>query len=191
MKNVILIGDSIRMGYAPFVSKTLEGEATVWGPEENGGTSRNVLAHLQTWLANRPADVVHLNCGLHDLARDPDEEGRMDKVRVELDEYAGNLREIFSQILASGCKLIWATITPVNEENHRIKGFDRLEVDVEKYNATALNVAREFSLPVDDLFGVVQNAEPQKVLLPDGVHFTEEGSALLADAVVHSLRANW
>jgi lysophospholipase L1-like esterase len=190
MKNVILIGDSIRMGYLPFVEKALEGEATVWGPYVNGGTSRNVLANLSEWVLERPADVVHLNCGLHDLARDPDENGRMDKVRVELDEYESNLRAIFSQVVDSGRKLIWATITPVNEENHRSKGFDRLEADVEKYNAAALRTGEEFQLPVTDLNRVVREAGPEKVLLPDGVHYTDEGSALLARAVVQLLRAN-
>ncbi|HEY66459.1 MAG TPA: hypothetical protein G4O02_18060 [Caldilineae bacterium] len=44
--SVVLIGDSIRMGYEPFVWEMLQGVADVWGPEENGGTSQNVLDHL-------------------------------------------------------------------------------------------------------------------------------------------------
>ena len=34
---VVLIGDSIRMGYQPFVTEALAGEAEIWAPEENGG----------------------------------------------------------------------------------------------------------------------------------------------------------
>ncbi|WP_257968099.1 hypothetical protein [Peribacillus deserti] len=35
MKKVLLLGDSIRMGYEPFVREALEGKAEVTAPEEN------------------------------------------------------------------------------------------------------------------------------------------------------------
>ena len=35
MKNVLLIGDSIRKGYDKAVKKTLEGKANVYFPEDN------------------------------------------------------------------------------------------------------------------------------------------------------------
>ena len=43
MKAVILIGDSIRMGYQETVREQLGGRAGVWGPAENGGTSEYEL----------------------------------------------------------------------------------------------------------------------------------------------------
>jgi len=68
MKAAILIGDSIRMGYEGFVRDALAGTADVWAPEENGGTSRNVLAHLDEWVLSRnkefdrlEADVIAYN----------------------------------------------------------------------------------------------------------------------------------
>jgi len=66
-RRVVLIGDSIRMGYQAVVQRELEGIAQVSGPEQNGGTSGHVLANLEAWvLAQGPApDVVHLTCGLH------------------------------------------------------------------------------------------------------------------------------
>ena len=67
MKKVILIGDSIRMGYQPTVQQALLNQAHVWVPQENGGTSTNVLAHLDEWILSHRPDIVHLNCGLHDL----------------------------------------------------------------------------------------------------------------------------
>ena len=66
---VVLIGDSIRMGYQDHVVSQLAGRAEVWAPEENGGDSRNVLAHLDQWVFVRQPDLVHVNCGLHDLKR--------------------------------------------------------------------------------------------------------------------------
>src|SRR4051812_1545412 len=46
---VVLIGDSIRLGYAPAVAARLTGKAVVISPPENGGDSINVLAHLDEW----------------------------------------------------------------------------------------------------------------------------------------------
>ena len=43
LPTVALIGDSIRLGYAPLVAKRLEGKARIVSPEPNGGDSSNVL----------------------------------------------------------------------------------------------------------------------------------------------------
>jgi hypothetical protein len=59
--NVVLIGDSIRLGYGPQVNNRLAGKAVVVSPPENGGDSANVLAHLDEWVVRQKPDVVHLN----------------------------------------------------------------------------------------------------------------------------------
>ena len=41
----------------------------IWAPEQNGGDSRNVLAHLDEWMLARVPDLVYVNCSLHDLKR--------------------------------------------------------------------------------------------------------------------------
>ncbi len=69
MQTVTLIGDSIRMGYQEVVGRLLAGRAKVWGPVENGGTSANALDNLDQWVIARPANIVHINCGTHDLNR--------------------------------------------------------------------------------------------------------------------------
>jgi lysophospholipase L1-like esterase len=189
MKSIILIGDSIRIGYAPFVRNELRDVAQVWEPEKNGFTSTNVLLHLEPWVLARRADVVHLNCGLHDLARDPIGEGKVRDVRVQVEEYEKNVREILSRVQQSGAAIIWATITPVHEENHRtFKGMQRWESDIEKYNEAASRVAHQLNVPINDLNLVVAKAGRDKVLLPDGVHYTEAGYELLGQAVADFLR---
>jgi len=50
---VVLVGDSIRLGYAPRVAERLSGKAVVISPAENGGDSANVLAHLSYWHGDR------------------------------------------------------------------------------------------------------------------------------------------
>ena len=46
VKTLILIGDSSRMEYQQMVQVHLGGTVDVWGPQDNGGDSRNVLDHL-------------------------------------------------------------------------------------------------------------------------------------------------
>lgn len=185
MKKVVLIGDSIRMGYQSYVQKELRSIADVWGPEENGGTSKNILLHLDKWVLKRAPDIVHLNCGLHDLKK---KFGSSDPA-ISLEAYEFNLRKIFSQILEEGIHLIWTTITPVDEVwHHQEKGFDRFEVDVAAYNAVASKVANEYQLPINDLFALITEVGLKKYLTTDGVHFVPEGSEFLGKAVAKTIK---
>ncbi len=69
MKNLLLIGDSIRMGYDKSVKKTLEGKANVIFPEENCRFASYVLRYFHEYLKDikgEDIDVVHWNAGLWD-----------------------------------------------------------------------------------------------------------------------------
>ena len=68
--SVVLIGDSIRMGYQDTVRQELQDIAEVWMPDQNGGNSENMLNHMDEWILDRTPDVVHLNCGLHDIKKE-------------------------------------------------------------------------------------------------------------------------
>ena len=176
---VVLIGDSIRMGYQDHVASQLAGRAEIWVPEENGGDSRKVLAHLDQWVLARQPDLVHVNCGLHDLKRAFGAESE-----VPLDEYERNVRQILQRLQRELDVVVWATTTPVDENwHHQNKGFDRLEADVDAYNAAARAVAEDLDVPIDDLFAVVEREGKARLLTQDGVHFTEEGSQLLGRVV--------
>ena len=68
LPTVLLLGDSIRIGYAPLVAKKLDGLATVVHPgAENGGGTTVTLKNLAEWVGDRKPAVVHWNNGLHDL----------------------------------------------------------------------------------------------------------------------------
>jgi len=188
MKHVILIGDSIRMGYQDGVRAHLAEIAEVWAPAENGGDSRNVLAHLEEWILSRDADLVHVNCGLHDLKR----EFGAPEPAVPLPEYRRNVEQILRAVLdQTRSKAVWAATTPVNEAWHREnKPFDRVEEDFNAYRRAAAEVCRDLGVPIDDLFEAITAAGRDELLLPDGVHFTEDGYALLARRVAECLRAH-
>jgi len=180
----ILIGDSIGVTYAPLVAQKLAGMAVVRGPEDNAGHTRHVLANLTAWVIDRPGDVCHLNCGLHDLKFTP-EAGH----QVPLDEYAANLRTILARLRGgfSG-RLIWAMTTPVIDAWHqKVKPFERHEQDVCCYNEAALELMREGGVEVNDLHEVIAQAGPERCLGPDGVHMNEHGNELLAEAVARAI----
>ncbi|MFO7957589.1 MAG: GDSL-type esterase/lipase family protein [Candidatus Brocadiia bacterium] len=184
MNPAILIGDSIRIGYAPFVRDGLAEEIEVWAPEENGGDSRNVLAHVEEWVLNRDPVLVHLNSGLHDIKRLPEADGPV----VPLEEYRGNVSRILKRALESTNAVIWALTTPVNEEwHHENKPFDRREADVAAYSRAAAEVCAGLGVPVNDLHTVIMKHGRDELLLPDGVHFTDEGYRLLGETVAREI----
>ncbi len=186
MQQLILIGDSIRMGYQADVIRELTELADVWAPTQNGGNSANILQHLNEWIISRAPDVVHINCGLHDLRKDFD----TGEPAIPINQYESNLRTFLKRILDKiNCTVIWALTTPVNEIwHHERKGFDRLEADVAAYNAVACKVADDLDIAINDLFGVITEAGRDSYLTPDGVHFTPEGSALLGTAVAEFVK---
>jgi len=187
MRKVVLIGDSIRMGYQDTVKRELEGLMDIWGPEANCGRSERILENLDEWMLSRDADIVHVNCGHHDLRK----AFGADDSAIPLPQHAANVEEILTKILSgTNSKVIWATTTPVNEEwHHEQKGFDRFEADVAAYNRKDTETARRLGIQVNDLHAVVMNAGRDKYLQPDGVHFTEEGKVLLGKAVAAVLKA--
>lgn len=62
MKNLLLLGDSIRMGYDSFVKEKLESRMNVYFSEDNGRFAQYTLRTLENWktqLSLPEIDVVH------------------------------------------------------------------------------------------------------------------------------------
>jgi dienelactone hydrolase/lysophospholipase L1-like esterase len=184
---VLLLGDSIRLGYAPLVSALLAETATVISPAPNGGDSANLLRHLEAWLAGTSPDVVHVNCGLHDLKRDR----VTGAYQVPLAEYTANLRALVDRLRrATDAALVFAATTPIDDARHAGGGadFDLFDADVRRYNAGAAGVMRAAGVPLHDLYWVVECAGPATLLASDGVHFAPGGYERLAAAVADCVR---
>src|SRR4029077_20606583 len=179
LPRVVLVGDSIRLGYAPRVAERLSGKAVVISPTENGGDSANVLAHLDKWVVRQKPAIVLLNCGLQHLKQSKTDGHN----KVELDSYAENLRRIVARIReGTDAALVFADTTPILDERHARRGadFDRTEVDVRRYNATATAIMGELGVPVHDLHWVVEQGGLETMLGPDGTHYTATGADTLA-----------
>jgi hypothetical protein len=180
LPRVLLIGDSISIGYTVPVRELLQGKANVHRIPENGGPTPNGLKNLSKWLGDGKWDVIHFNFGLHDVKLDA--EG---KPQVSPEEYEKNLRAIVKRLKATNAKLIWATTTPVPDAKVNPP---RKDADVVAYNAIARKVMEENGVAVDDLYGF---AKPQldRLQQPANVHFTDRGSDALAEKVAGSVRA--
>ncbi len=182
---VLIIGDSISIGYTPHVAEALAGQTEVAHNPGNGGDSANVLAHLEEWLGPGPFAVVHFNCGLHDVKVPRDRADR----QVPIEQYRRNLEQIVARLAGTGARLIWASSTPVIEAWHTArKEFDRHNRDIQAYNAVAEDIMRPAGVAINDLHALAASAGPEELLTPDGVHFTEAGYRLLGEAVAESIR---
>ncbi len=176
-----VVGDSISIHYGPYLQTMLAGVMAYsrkTAPDgslddagaANGGDSSRVLAYLQSLQPEQKFDALLLNCGLHDIKRDP----VTNQPQIATDYYAANLRAILAEGKRLAKHAIWVRTTPVIDERHnRLNtAFRRFEVDVEAYNAIADRIMREHDIPIIDLFTFTRNLGP--AVYVDHVHFTAE-----------------
>lgn len=178
LPRVLLIGDSISIGYTLPVRKLLEGKANVHRIPTNGGPTKNGVANIAKWLGTSKWDVIHFNWGIHDLKYMPD-----GKRQVEPADYEANLRSLVATLKATGAKLIWATTTPIPEgELSPPRKFGQ----VKEYNDIAARVMTENGVTIDDLNARIT---PQLTTMqnPHDVHYTPTGSEFLAQQVAEEI----
>jgi acyl-CoA thioesterase-1 len=187
LPRVLLIGDSISIGYTLPVRARLAGRANVHRPPENCGPTCYGLDRLDDWLGAGPWDVIHFNFGLHDLkyldAHDNYVTPDRGKQVATPEEYGRNLRALVTRLRRTGARLIFATTTPVPAGAQ-----GRVEHGEEPFNAVARRVMGEMGVAIDDLHAFVVPRQAQ-LQLPHDVHFTSAGYEQLADTVAASLAA--
>jgi hypothetical protein len=130
-----------------------------------------VLAFLRAKAAagGLAADLLLLNCGLHDIKTDP----ATGRKQVPLADYRRSLAAIVELRPRLCPALAWMRTTPADERVHNKPGmaFHRFAADVEAYNAAADAIMAGAGVPVVDLFAFTRNLGPD--LFCDHVHFAE------------------
>ncbi|MCE9530688.1 MAG: SGNH/GDSL hydrolase family protein, partial [Planctomycetes bacterium] len=120
LPRVLILGDSISIGYTESVRKLLQGKAEVIRPNTNCQHTAFGLAHIKEWLGKEKWDVIHFNWGIWDthmldannaLVRD-ETKGEL-HIRHTPQKYRENLTELVDILEKSGAKLIWASTTPI------------------------------------------------------------------------------
>lgn len=184
---VLLIGDSISMGYTLPVRKALQGKANVHRPKANGGPTATGLKYIDKWLADGKWDVIHFNWGLHDVMHYLGSTAKEDRVphttedavrRSTEKQYEQNLRDLVAKLQATGATLIWASTTPIPNSS---KGMWK-PGDAELYNRIAAKVMADNGIAVDDLWGFTK-PKLEEIQKDGDVHFSAEGSAYLGTEV--------
>ena len=188
LPRVLLIGDSISIGYTVPVREMLKGKANVHRPLTNCGPTTNGVRNLDVWLGEKKWDVIHFNFGLHDLKyMGPNGENLYDPEKghhqVSPKEYQLNLDSIARRLKKTGAKVIWRNTTPVPPGS---KG--RVVGDSKKYNDIAAKVMQKHGIPTQDMFTFSSN-QMDELMLKANVHFTRDGSKKLADTVVEQIMA--
>ncbi len=188
LPRVLLIGDSISIGYTLPVRNLLKGKANIHRPPTNCASTKHGLAGIDEWLGEGKWDVIHFNWGLHDLKyMGPNGENLADpknpanSQQVPIRQYSENLAKLVKRLKQTGAKLIWRNTTPVPEG---AKG--RVVGDAMKYNAAAALVMSENGIITNDLYRF-SKARWNQIGRKANVHFTTEGSLALAGQVAESI----
>lgn len=184
LPRVLIIGDSISIGYTPAVRTLLQGKANVHRISANGGNTQKGLELIESWLGEKKWDVIHFNWGLHDIKRTKGTELDASKEKaITPEDYEANLRALTQRLQKAAKHVIWAATTPVPEG---AKG--RIPGDEVEYNRIAARVMAELKVPINDLYGYVR---PQLATLqkPADVHYLPEGYAFLGDRVAQQIGA--
>lgn len=187
MKKIFLIGDSIRFGapnspgYGVFVKEMLADRAEVYAPNENCRFAQHTLRFLHEWAASAPGeeiDVVHWNNGLWDALH-----LFGDEAFTELDYYGKTLVRIYHRIrlVFPNARVIFALSTSVKEDWAN-PAFIRYNHEIEEYNKKAVEVLAPLGVEFNDLYSISKTFDDS--LRADWVHYGEEGSKILADAVI-------
>ncbi|MDF3058267.1 MAG: GDSL-like Lipase/Acylhydrolase [Rariglobus sp.] len=188
LPRVLLIGDSISIGYTVPVRERLKGVANLHRIDINGRSTQEGIKGISTgWLGKEKWDVIHFNFGLHDLKHWNHATKQIDGKYphyTPIDLYEKNLREIVILLKASGAKLIWASTTPLPP----MSGGGRVAGDEILYNEAASRVMKEEGVITNDLYAAALS-KLDEIQLPRNVHFSPAGSEFLADHVARSIRS--
>ena len=186
MKKIVLIGDSIRMGYDKYVMEALHGVAEVLYPSENCRFAEYVLRYAHEWKNNGnwgdEVDLVHWNAGLWDAL-----ELFGDAPLTSLSYYGEAIARIDKRLrmLFPKAKFVFATSTNVSEEMSN-PDFTRHNATIEKYNAEALRALSGTDTVINDLYSLTASFPDS--YRSDWVHFyTPEGTEMIGGRVLSVL----
>ena len=181
MKNVVLLGDSIRqIGYGTLVPLLLGEDYSVWQPKENCRFSAYTLRLIfdnRTEIQN--ADIIHWNNGLWDVC---DLFG--DGAFTDADTYVKTMLRIAEQLKKSTDKIIFATTTPVTSEHAHNKN-ERIRL----YNSLLVPELEKMGIVINDLYSLVEPNIDAFIRKDDNIHLTEEGIRACSEQVVRHIKS--
>ena len=173
MKKILLIGDSIRMGYDKYVKEALAGEAEVYYPDENSRFALYVLRYAHEWRdktgCGDDVDAVHWNAGLWDCL-----ELFGDDPMTDIEFYERLIARVDKRLrmLFPGARMIFATSTAVLEEKCS-EIYKRHNAIIEKYNEAAKRALAGTDTLINDLYAL--SAALPEEYHSDATHYNTDG----------------
>ncbi|MBN3582964.1 SGNH/GDSL hydrolase family protein [Algoriphagus aestuarii] len=188
---ILIIGDSISIGYTPIVQEYFSDQASVYHNPGNAEHTGTGLQKIEEWLGDEEWDIIQFNWGLWDLAyRHPEskEYGNRDKVNgkitFSIEEYESNLDSLVTIIQEkTDAKLIFVTTTYVPK-----KEAGRFEKDAGKYNKVAKSIMKKHGILINDLYPSSKKIHSKLGLGEADVHYTPEGYKELGKIVYEFIK---
>lgn len=179
MKKVTLLGDSIRLNYENRVIELLGSDYDVFRYDDNGRFALYTLRSLFEYSDRiGESDIIHWNNGHWDLC-DIFPDGPF----TPPDQYVYTLKRIASKLLKITPNVIFATTTPVRNENP----YNSNET-IKKYNSLAVEALAPMGVKINDLNSTVSK-DIYKYICDDNIHLTESGIELCAVQVAKAIKA--
>ena len=181
MKKIALLGDSIRLiGYGTKVPALLGEGYEVFQPVENCRFVKNTLRMLFDYSKElKECEVIHWNNGLWDCARlFADGEPFTSDA-----EYTENMLRVATLLKSITPNVIFATTTPVREENPH-----NANADIDRFNAILVPRLEKMGIVINDLNALVRQDVEKYIRSDDMIHLTDAGIDLCAAQVAEYIK---
>jgi len=180
---VLIIGDSISMGYTPYVQRIFRGTAVVRHHRGNAGPTARGLEDIEKWLGRKKWAAIHFNWGLWDMY------GWKHEGHDQTPEtYERNLDTLVARLKQTGAVLIWATTTPACPEAEEESGLIIGPKGEAEYLDAAARVMKKHGVQINDLHALIKPVQPKYARGENDVHYTKDGYKLMAGQVADSIR---
>jgi len=183
LPRVLIVGDSISIGYTPRVRRLLDGVANVHRPKTNCRWSAFGDEHIEEWLGDTKWNVIHFNFGLWDWY------GWRQENKATPESYAMSLDSIVRKIRAkSDAKLIFAITTPPCIAAERNAHIVVTEERAKAFNKAALAVMGRRQVGVNNLYDLIIKRRAELQLARNDVHYNDKGRDILAAQVASRIK---
>ncbi len=184
---VLIIGDSISIGYTPFVKESLSSKFAVFHNPGNAQHTGTGIDSIRKWVENNHWDIIQFNWGLWDLYyRNPGNKNPLNrdkingKITFSINEYKVNLDSIITVLKTiTDAKLVFVTTTYVPENEA-----GRFQNDVIRYNDAAKEIMKKHSIAINDIYAKSIDIHKQYGLGSDNVHYMKEGYKEISKLIV-------
>jgi len=177
LPKVLIIGDSISIGYTPRVRKLLQGKANVHRPKTNCRWSAYGNENILQWIGDEKWDLIHFNFGLWDWY------GWKQDKKATPQSYAKSLEGVVQKLKTSEAKLVFAVTTPPCIGPEKKVNFMVSDEQAEGFNRLALAVMKKHGVVINDLYSAIGPDRAKYQLGKNDVHYNDTGRDLLAAQV--------